>query len=191
MNKENDKFLDGLKDIIISVIVAFVAFLVITQFFMIPIRVDGSSMEPTLHDKNLGFSNVFDIKQGKVERFDIVVIEVPSKGKNLVKRVIGLPGDKVFYQNDTLYINDEAVEEPFLDSEFMEQQKRLRDSDLFTHDFSEPVVVPEGEYFVLGDNRLNSSDSRDPRYGTFKFKNIRSKNIYIYYPFNEMRKEGH
>lgn len=188
--KKNDKFLNQLKELIISVVIAFVVVLIVTQFIFIPVRVDGISMEPTLHHKNLGFSNVFSVKTSVIKRFDIVVVEVVEKRTNLVKRVIGLPGDTVFYENDILYINGEALDEPFLDTAFMEEQKRLRDSERFTHDFKEPIVVPEGEYFVMGDNRLNSSDSRDPRYGSFKQETIRSKSIFVYYPFNQMRLEG-
>lgn len=190
MNKENDRFLNSLKEIIGSIIVAFVAVVIITQFILIPVRVDGTSMEPTLHDKNLGFSNVFQVKTGSIERFDIVVVGVKGQNKNLVKRVIGLPGDVIYYQDDVLYVNEVAVEEPFLDQAFMKEQKQLRDSVNFTHDFYEPIVVPDNEYFVMGDNRLNSSDSRDPRYGSFHHDMIKSKSIYVYYPLNEMRREG-
>ena len=188
--KSNDKFLDQLKELIVSIVIAFVVVIVVTQFIFIPVKVVGPSMEPTLHNKNLGFSNVFKMKTSEIERFDIVVIEVKEQHKNLVKRVIGLPGDTIYYERDRLYVNGQVVEEPFLDPEFMEEQKILKGSQLFTLKMETPVLVPEGEYFVMGDNRLNSSDSRDSDYGTFKKSDFRSKSIYVYYPFNEMRKEG-
>lgn len=188
--KKNDKFLDQLKELIISVVIALVVVILATQFIFIPVRVDGSSMEPTLHDKDLGFSNVLKVKTSGIERFDIVVVQIKEQNKNLVKRVIGLPGDEIFYENDVLYINGDVVEETFLNEQFKKEQKHLKDSDLFTKNFSEPIVVPEGEYFVMGDNRLNSSDSRDPRYGTFKKEMIRSSSILIYYPLNQIRVEG-
>lgn len=133
-------------------------FLFIQHFFFVLVSVDGQSMYPTLeHNDRLVLNKVSDI-----ERFDIVVFPAPDDPeKQYIKRVIGVPGDKVEYREDVLYLNGEQVDEPYL--EYYEEDEVF--STYVTGNFDlESLVgtptVPEGHYFVLGDNRLNSRDSR-------------------------------
>lgn len=133
-------------------------FLLVQRFFFAPVDVEGDSMEPTLHHEDRLILN----KIGDIERFDIVVFPAPDEpDKQYIKRVIGLPGDEIVYREDILYVDGEVVEEPYLDIP-------EEDSDLYnysTGDFSLQTLhgveeVPEGQYFLLGDNRINSKDSR-------------------------------
>ena len=93
------------------------------------------------------------------ERFDIVVFHAPEQ-KDYIKRVIGLPGDKVEYKNDTLYINGKAYSEPYLDEYKDELNGGALTDDFTLKDITEEETVPEGEIFVMGDNRRFSKDSR-------------------------------
>ena len=134
-----------------------------------PCVVEGTSMYPLLHDNDYGYSFIISRNLG-INRFDIAVIKV-SDGLNeklLVKRVIGLPNEKVTYKNNKLYINDEYIEETFLND------------DVNTNDFE--VVLKDNEYYCLGDNRSVSRDSRS--YGPFMKENIVSTHLFILYPFN-------
>ncbi|WP_159638780.1 signal peptidase I [Erysipelothrix anatis] len=184
--KQDDKFLLLIKDFIKSLIISLIAVFIITQFIARPVRVEGLSMYPTLNDNEFGFSNVIGLKVSDIERFDVVVVHMEEKNRNIVKRVIGLPGEKIRYEKDVLYVNDVAVEEPFLDNPF--KQKWVEDNDLvFTADEPE-FIVPEGHYFVLGDNRRNSSDSR--QYGAFAYEEIISKCVFVFLPLNKLRPVG-
>lgn len=123
-------------------------------------------------------------KIGEPERFDIIVFHSPE-GKDYIKRVIGLPGDRIEYKNDNLYINGKAYDEPYLN----EYKKKMIDgtlTDSFTLEDT-PVnskAVPEGHLFVLGDNRINSKDSR--HIGAVPIEKVVGVTNIIYWPIKEI-----
>ena len=105
-----DKFKKKLKELLPYIIIILVV--IIIKFFIVtPIRVNGPSMENTLHDKDIMLLNEFSYRFNKIKRFDIVVIKY--KNEYLIKRVIGLPGEKVEYKNNKLYINNKYIKEKF------------------------------------------------------------------------------
>jgi signal peptidase I len=134
---------DWAKVIIFAVGLAFV----IRTFIFAPIVVDGQSMEPNLHNGDRMIISKINYTIGEPERFDIIVFKATPE-KDFIKRIIGLPGDKIEYKDSTLYVNGEKVEEAYLTDEFKEM----------TGEFT--IEVPEERYYVLGDNRGNSEDSR-------------------------------
>lgn len=141
--------------------------IIITRIFIFsPIRVNGTSMYPTLQDKEFMILNKISLKQG-INRFDIVVVQ--ENNKYIIKRVIGLPGESVMYKDNKLYINGKAVEDNY--------------SKTTTNDFDN-VILGENEYFVMGDNRAVSSDSRI--IGPVNIKNIKGKTNLIIFPFNKI-----
>jgi len=133
-------------------------------------------MYPELSDTSVGFSNVVGYNISGLKRFDIVIIYVAEKDEYLVKRVIGLPGETVSYKDGKLYINGEYVKEDFLDQTYVSSYNGT-----FMADVS-PITIGDDEYYCLGDNRPHSSDSR--YYGPFKKENIKSKGIFIFWPFS-------
>lgn len=158
-------------------------FILSRLFIWYPVKVEGHSMDPTLADSQ----RLLVIKTAKIDRFDIVVAKEDSK--QIVKRVIGMPGDTISYQNDTLTVNGKTVSEPYLKAyqkAFTTDklnatysynpyfQELARESQAFTTDskgnatFS--ITVPKGQYFLLGDDRIVSKDSREV--GTFTKENI-------------------
>ncbi len=144
-------------------------------------EVEGESMMPTLQDGNLLIVDKLDARFGKIERFDIIVFQ--GRHDDYVKRVIGLPGDKLEYRDDSLYINDKKIEEPFLYS----YKQRLIGGNL-TGDFTLDEItgedfIPEGYYFVIGDNRLGSWDSR--HFGLVSHDKIVGKVFVRYWPREE------
>lgn len=140
--------------------------IIIRIFFYSPIRVNGSSMYPTLQDKEFMILNKIGLQKG-INRFDIVVVE--SNGKYIIKRVIGLPGESVMYSDNKLYINGKAIEDNYSKSE--------------TENF-ENVILKDNEYFVMGDNREVSKDSRV--IGPVNIKNIKGKTNLVIFPFNKI-----
>lgn len=162
-------------------IVAIVAttFLVFT-YVVKPINIEGSSMKPTIFDKDLAMVDAIGLKQNGVKRFDIVIVESERLNSNLIKRVIGLPGETIEFKNDQLYVNGNYTPEPFLDQTFMETSKLETNKDYFTSDFK--ITLMDDEYFVMGDNRLHSEDSR--ALGPFKRDDFMGKNGFVIFPFN-------
>jgi len=129
----------------------------IFTFVLQPVTVSGKSMYPTYHDKQYGFSLKFKPALDTIERFDVVVIQnEETEGNYWIKRVIGLPGDYLKFKDNQLYINGEKVKEGFLDEDWVKQN--LEEFGFFTNDFE--IQLTEDEYFVMGDNRPYSSDSR-------------------------------
>ena len=153
------------KTIIESLIIVFI----LIHFVLLPCMVQGSSMYPYLHNGDYGFS--FIIKKNiKINRFDVAVIDVKSDdSKLLVKRIIGLPGEKIAFIDNQLYVNGEYVEEPFLEE------------GVITRDFE--VNLKDDEYFCMGDNREVSRDSRS--YGPFVKEKILSTGLFVIYPFSD------
>lgn len=164
-----DRVRNFFKELVPYVIIIFVVALIRT-FLITPVMVNGSSMYPYLKDKEILILN----KTSKnYKRFDVVVAEAADT--KIIKRVIGLPGENIEYKNCKLYINGE------------EQQDFV--SECITNDFSLEelygyVVIPEDYYFVMGDNRNKSSDSRDYRIGLIKKDQIQGKVIFRLTPLN-------
>ncbi|HEL2111193.1 signal peptidase I [Streptococcus suis] len=171
-------------------------------FLWDPVSVDGHSMDPTLqHQEKLVM-----FKTTSIDRFDIVVAsETDSDGKEklIVKRVVGMPGDTIRYENDVLYINDQEVDEPYLDEYLAAFQKdKLQEeyaynkqfqavaqaAQAFTQDANRSinfsVTVPEGQYYLLGDDRLVSLDSRNV--GTFARDKIKGEVVFRFWPVNRV-----
>ena len=159
------------------VIICLIVAKLLTSFVFISVMVDGSSMSPTLTNGDKAITDGLFYKLTGIDRFDIVIFEEKGYDERLVKRVIGLPGDKVEYKDNVLYINGEIVEEEFLSD-------NINTNDFSLNDLGYDVI-PEDMYLVLGDNRENSLDSRD--IGLITKKSLLGKvNIRIW-PINKIR----
>ena len=166
---------------VVSIVTALLAVLIIRSFFFTIIRVDGTSMTDTLQNNDRLFVTVLDMKLHGPDRFDVVITHYDDTRKEYVKRVIGLPGDTLEVKSGVLYVNGEAYEEPFLSPD------RIVNYSLPQYDFG-PIEVPEGSYFVMGDNRDNSRDSR--RVGFLSEDKIVGKVRYIIWPLNRIGSVG-
>lgn len=154
-----------IKELIPYIIIVIIVVLIRT-FIVTPVQVDGESMYPTLLDNELLLLKKYD---HSYDRFDIVVFKYNNS--KLVKRIIGLPGEKISYKNNVLYINNQEIDNINLDS--------------YTYDFDLSELgfdtIPEGYYFVLGDNRTNSLDSR--AIGLVPEENILGVTNFSIFPF--------
>lgn len=131
---------------ILTFAVAIALALVIRTFIFEPVRVDGHSMDYTLANNEYMIVTKYDYLLGGPERFDVIICHYPERGRtNFVKRLVGMPGDTVSMLNGTLYVNGEAIDEPYITNKanYNMQAYTLKDD----------------EYFVLGDNRSSSNDS--------------------------------
>jgi len=164
----------------VIIVISITVFLVM-RFIFVSIHIDGSSMEPTLKDGEYGVANRFVVSEETITRFDIVVIEKTGEGK-IVKRVIGLPNETIQYKKDMLFINGQRVLEPFLNQEYI-RIHTMNYKFVFTTDFG-PITLQNDEYFVLGDNRMNSKDSRG--FGPLQIESILAKDIIILFPFHRI-----
>ena len=160
--------------IMVFVVAAALAFVVRTFIFE-PVRVDGNSMLNTLTDSDFMIATKFDYLLGDPERFDIVICHYPNTddGMYRVKRVIGMPGETIELKNGDLYVNGEYVEQDF-------------DMTANSTNFG-PLTVQDGHYFVLGDNRNNSKDSRHPMVGALPRKMVKGHVRAVVFPFSNMR----
>lgn len=155
-----DKVIKNLKELLPYIIILIIVILVRT-FIVTPIKVNGSSMYETLNGSELMLLKKF----GNINRYDIVVVD--NKSDELIKRIYGLPGEKVSIENNTIYINDKKIDDFYAYGT--------------TSDFA-PITLKDDEYFVLGDNREISLDSRV--IGPVKKKDIKGTTNFIIYPFN-------
>lgn len=155
---------------ILSYIIVIIIAIVIKIYVFSPIKVNGPSMNPTLFDGEIMILNEIGYYLNGVNRFDIVVVD--NNNDYIIKRIIGMPGEKVEYKDNKLYINDEEVLEDFLH----EVTHNFKLSDI-GHD-----VIPNDYYFVVGDNRGNSYDSRN--IGLIHKKQIKGKTNLVLYPFD-------
>ena len=158
--------------VMVFVVAAALAFVVRTFIFE-PVRVDGSSMLNTLENNEFMIATKFDYLLGNPERFDIVICDYPNTddGMYRVKRVIGLPGETILLRKGELYVNGEHIEQQF-------------DMTPNETDFG-PFPVPEGKYFVMGDNRNNSKDSR--QVGALERKMIKGHVRCVVFPLSKAR----
>lgn len=154
--------------------IGIILLVIIIRIFLIdPVRVDGSSMNTTLADGEIMILNKFVYRKNDIERFDIVVIK--EEDHYIIKRVIGLPGETIEYKNNKLYINGKEMEDPYPSTE--------------TDDFSIENIghtkIPGDSYFVMGDNRAASLDSRYSEVGTIKKKLVIGRAKLVIWPINK------
>lgn len=161
-----------------SFILAFIIVSLINTWLFKSVQVVGNSMYPTLKNGEQGFSSIIHKNVEGLQRFDIVVVK--TEKQYLVKRVIGLPNETIEVKDEVLYIDGQFVNQPFLDQDYVKSFKT------FTQDFG-PITLGEDDYFLMGDNRPVSMDSRFSQYGPFHKDMIISKNIMILYPINEFK----
>lgn len=159
-------------------VLVFILYLAPT-FLMEKIVVDGTSMQQTLQDgDHVLIEKVSRYFEGP-ERFDIIVFtkKAAKKEKVYIKRIIGMPGDKIQIVGDVIFINDQAIPENY-----------GSDSMLYAGIAAEPLILAEDEYFVLGDHRSISADSRSESVGVVKKSEIDGVVIGRIYPFSEFGK---
>ena len=184
--KEKNQFLNETVKTILELILVAIVTLFVCNKVINPVIVSGKSMYPYLDNNDLSIIKVYDLKEKNLQRFDVVVLDCDKLNEKIVKRLIGFPGETIKYENDQLYIDGVAYDEPYLDQDYIKEEKIKQHTDLFTEDFE--YTIPEGEYFVLGDNRLVSADSRI--LGTFTFDDFVGHGGYVLFPFNHAKKLG-
>lgn len=158
-----DKLKKVIKELIPYIIILLVVVL-IRSYIVTPVMVSGTSMSPTLKGHEIMILNKLD---KKYSRFEIVVLKTDHE--DIIKRVIGLPGETISCENNIIYINSRKLEDKYGSG--------------ITTDFKK-VTLGKNEYFVLGDNRENSLDSR--YYGPFKKKEIKGSTKLVLFPFNKI-----
>jgi signal peptidase I len=153
------------RDVLISIAVS----VLIIMFLYQPVRVEGTSMLPRLEDRDRLFINKFVYHFESIHRGDVVVFHYPrDPEKSYIKRVIALPGDRLRIDHGRVYLNGELLHEPYV-------PERYRD----TRSMPE-MVIPEDEYFMMGDHRSISSDSRE--FGPVDRDLIYGKAVFVYWP---------
>ncbi|EST10383.1 signal peptidase I [Sporolactobacillus laevolacticus] len=179
MSKTKRELWSWIKAVAIAILIA----LLVRNFIFSNYIVRGESMMPTLQDGNRLIVNKIGYEIGNPHRFDIIVFHA-TKTDDYVKRVIGLPGDTISYNNDQLYVNGKAVAEPYL----QQYKDALPKGQQLTDNFSlqsktGKLRVPKGELWVMGDNRQNSEDSR--YFGFIQEKSVVGKVAVRYWPFDK------
>lgn len=163
--KRGSGFWRFLLDIVETVVLSAVLFIGINAVSA-RIRVDGFSMEPTLHNGEFVIVNKLAYKFGEPKHGDVIVFRYPrDPDQEYIKRIIGLPGDRIRIVNGEVYVNDEQIDEPYI-AAAPRYQSEWR--------------VPEGSLFVLGDNRNNSSDSHN--WGPVPMEYVIGKALFVYWP---------
>jgi len=153
------------RDLLIAIGLA----LVIIVFLYQPVKVEGTSMAPLLSDQERIFINKFVYRFEPIVRGDVVVFWYPlDRSKSFIKRVVGLPGETVEIRRGAVYINGDAIAEPYVPPQYAD-----------VSDFG-PIKVPRGSYFVMGDHRISSNDSRV--FGPVASQYIYGRAVFAYWP---------
>jgi signal peptidase I len=157
------------RDLLVSLAIS--AFIII--FLYQPVKVEGTSMMPGLEDQERIFVNKFVYRWEPIQRGDIVVFRYPrDTTKSYIKRVIGVAGDRIRIENGQVFVNEEALDEDYVPNEYADARSYPE------------VTVPANSYFVLGDHRTMSNDSRD--FGPVNERYIYGKAVFGYWPMEKL-----
>ncbi len=169
-----------LLDTVQTFLIAAAIFLIIYIFLFRPFEVKGESMYPNFYDKEYVITNLIALKLGHPKHGDVVVFKAPpDPTKDYIKRIIGVPGDVVNVKDGNVYLNGNILSE----NSYLKPDVKTYSGQFLGEDKS--VTVPEGYYFVMGDNRLYSSDSRE--WGFVKEQDIIGQSMLVYWPVNRIR----
>jgi signal peptidase I len=163
--------LHWLRDLSLSLIIAVLVILFVYQ----PVKVEGTSMMPSLEDQERIFINKFIYRfgMGEVERGDLVVFWYPGDPtKSYIKRVVGLPGDTIEIDHGIVKLNSQPLDEPYVPDAYRDRQSVPK------------TVIPPDHYYVLGDHRSSSNDSRS--WGPVHRRHIYGKAVFIYWPIEKI-----
>ena len=167
-------------DIIIMFAILMGIYYFIFSFFLSNETVSGPSMQPTFENGD----RLIAVRHFTPKRNDIVILKAPDqKGALYIKRVVGMPGDMVTSKNDKLYINGKRTPEPYLNNSFERKAHKL--GELYTSNFTLKERVPKNSYFVMGDHRDVSKDSR--YFGFVKRSALVGRVVFRYWPFNQWK----
>lgn len=168
-----------------TLVVVLLLVVAIRAFLFTNYIVYGSSMMPTIQDRERVIINKIGYDVGSPDRFDMIVFHA-NETTDYIKRIIGLPGDTIEFIEDSLYVNGEFIEETYLNGAVAKNNRRHYTEDFKLEWLTGEKTVPEGHYFVLGDNRPNSIDSR--HIGFIPFDKIVGKADIAYWPIKDFRK---
>ena len=167
--RDMSRFRVWARDIGISVIASLIIVTVLYQ----PVRVEGTSMQPGLRDQDRLFIDKFFFRFEKISRGDVIVFHYPrDPEKSYIKRVIALPGDSIFIDHGRVWVNGEPLDEPYVPRRYLDTRSMPE------------ILIPSGDYFVMGAHRSISSDSRD--FGPVDRDLIYGKATFIYWPADNM-----
>ena len=163
----------GFKLLLRDLVVAVAISVLIVVFLYQPVRVEGISMLPRLDDQDRLFVNKFVYHFTAIERGDVVVFHYPrDPEKSYIKRVIAVPGDRLRIDHGTVWLNGQQQPEPYVPEEYRDAKS------------TPEIVIPEGSYFMLGDHRSISSDSRE--FGLVQRSFIYGKAAFVYWPASDV-----
>ena len=194
-NEDDERtLLEDILDFVKVFVISAIVILLFVNFVAHPVRVDGESMYPTLKDGEFGFTNVGGVLLNGVERGDIVVVTMEEEGQKThwVKRVIGLPGDTVSCVNDVVYINGKVLDETkYIAPDYRQSLvdkfgyfNKVPNADNTNVEDFEEVKLKDDEYYVMGDNRPYSKDSR--YVGPVKKSQIFAKKMLVLLPISDI-----
>lgn len=174
-----------------ALLIAAVIVMVIRWFFFTPTVVSGNSMEPNFSSEERIIVNKIVYSLKEPERGEVIVFHAPEQ-RDYIKRVIAVPGDSIMVRQDLVYVNGELIKEPYIKEQVDEARKQGTSYNRFKN-FKvselgiEPAIVPAGHYFVMGDNRSYSRDSRDASVGFVPSDQIVGRAELIFWPIREIR----
>jgi signal peptidase I len=161
-----------------TILVALVLAIVLYLFIMTPHEVVGNSMHPTYKNGEMLMANKITYRVSEPKRGDVIIFKF-SDTQDFIKRIVGIPGDEVMIKDGKIYINNELLDE----SKYL-QSSVITNGGSYLHE-GQSITIQDNEYFVCGDNRTNSSDSRE--FGPITQDKIKGKAWIVYFPFTEFR----
>lgn len=177
--------LEDIFSFISTFLIVSILIILATSFLFKPALIQGKSMYPTFENGEQGISNVIGVAIDGIQRYDIVLAKTTGENgepATVIKRVIALPGETIECKDEQIYINGEVLDESaYLDTDYAKEW--LETNGYFNYNFG-PVTLGEDEYFLMGDNRPISLDSRDT--GPYQKSDILAKDFLVLYPFEKI-----